>query len=47
LGLRVLSLYTNVAMTENRAPYHRVGFVETHRAVENGFNRVYMRWDFL
>jgi ribosomal protein S18 acetylase RimI-like enzyme len=47
LGLRALSLYTNVAMTENLAMYHRIGFIETHRAVENGFNRVYMRWDFL
>jgi ribosomal protein S18 acetylase RimI-like enzyme len=46
LGLRALSLYTNVAMTENLALYRRIGFVETHRAVENGFNRVYMRWDF-
>jgi ribosomal protein S18 acetylase RimI-like enzyme len=47
LGLQALSLYTNVAMTENLAMYRRIGFVETHRAVENGFNRVYMRWDFL
>jgi hypothetical protein len=21
-----------------------MGFVETHRAVEKGFNRVYLRW---
>lgn len=46
LGLRALCLYTNVAMTENLAMYRRIGFVEMHRAVENGFNRVYMRWDF-
>ncbi len=45
-GLRALCLYTNVAMTENLAMYRRIGFVEIHRAVENGFNRVYMRWDF-
>ena len=45
LGLPALSLYTNVAMTENLAMYRRMGFVETHRAMENGFNRVYMRWD--
>jgi len=45
LGLPALSLYTNVAMTENLAMYRRIGFVETHRAMENGFNRVYMRWD--
>jgi ribosomal protein S18 acetylase RimI-like enzyme len=47
LGLRTLRLYANVAMTENLAMYRRIGFVETHRVVENGFNRVYMRWDFL
>jgi ribosomal protein S18 acetylase RimI-like enzyme len=46
LGLSALRLYTNVAMTENLAMYRRIGFVETHRAMENGFNRVYMRWDF-
>jgi ribosomal protein S18 acetylase RimI-like enzyme len=45
-GLSALRLYTNVAMTENLAMYRRIGFVETHRAMENGFNRVYMRWDF-
>jgi ribosomal protein S18 acetylase RimI-like enzyme len=44
LGLPALRLYTNGAMTENLAIYHRIGFVETHRAVENGLNRVYMRW---
>jgi ribosomal protein S18 acetylase RimI-like enzyme len=45
-GLSALRLYTNVAMTENLAMYRRIGFVETHRAIENGLNRVYMRWDF-
>jgi ribosomal protein S18 acetylase RimI-like enzyme len=44
-GLSALRLYTNVAMTENLAMYRRIGFVETHRAMENGLNRVYMRWD--
>jgi ribosomal protein S18 acetylase RimI-like enzyme len=44
LGLPALRLYTNAAMTENLAMYRRIGFVETHRAVENGLNRVYMRW---
>jgi ribosomal protein S18 acetylase RimI-like enzyme len=44
--LSELRLYTNVAMTENLAMYRRMGFVETHRAIENGMNRVYMRWDF-
>jgi ribosomal protein S18 acetylase RimI-like enzyme len=46
LGLSALSLYTNAAMTENLAMYRRIGFVETHRTMENGFDRVYMRWDF-
>ena len=44
-SLPAVRLYTNVAMTENLAMYRRIGFVETHRAMENGFNRVYMRWD--
>jgi ribosomal protein S18 acetylase RimI-like enzyme len=42
--LPALRLYTNAAMTENLAMYRRMGFVETHSAVENGLNRVYMRW---
>ena len=45
LGLPTVRLYTNVAMTENLAMYRHIGFVETHRAMENGFDRVYMRWD--
>jgi hypothetical protein len=24
--------------------YAHMGFVETHRAVETGFDRVYLRW---
>ena len=24
--------------------YAHLGFVETHRAMEKGFHRVYMRW---
>jgi hypothetical protein len=24
--------------------YAHMGFVETHRAVEKGFDRVYLRW---
>lgn len=39
---RALRLYTNEAMTENLALYAHLGFVETHRAEENGFKRVYM-----
>jgi ribosomal protein S18 acetylase RimI-like enzyme len=42
-ALDAIRLYTNVAMTENLSLYARMGFVETHRAVEQGFSRVFMR----
>jgi ribosomal protein S18 acetylase RimI-like enzyme len=41
LRLPAVRLYTNVAMTENRAIYAHLGFVETHR--EAGIHRVHMR----
>jgi ribosomal protein S18 acetylase RimI-like enzyme len=41
--LSALRLYTNAAMTENLSMYTHMGFVETHRATENGFHRVFMR----
>jgi GNAT superfamily N-acetyltransferase len=41
-GFRSIELYTNEAMTENIALYTRIGYVETHRAVEKGLRRVYM-----
>jgi N-acetylglutamate synthase-like GNAT family acetyltransferase len=34
-------LYTNAAMTENVDYYPRHGYVETHRAVDRGFHRVF------
>jgi GNAT superfamily N-acetyltransferase len=40
-GLREVRLYTNEAMTENLAYYPSRGYVETHRAQQDGFNRVY------
>ena len=43
LNLLAVRLYTNVSMTENLTVYGRFGFVETHRAVENGLHRVHMR----
>ena len=44
-GLGAIRLYTNAAMHENLTLYARIGFVETHRASEDGFDRVFMRWD--
>ena len=41
--LPALKLYTHVLMTENLAMYAHLGFVETHRAVEKGYDRVYLR----
>jgi ribosomal protein S18 acetylase RimI-like enzyme len=43
LKLPSVWLFTNAAMTENRALYAHLGFVETHRALEHGYDRVYMR----
>jgi GNAT superfamily N-acetyltransferase len=41
-GFQEISLYTHVLMTENIALYSRIGFVETHRVSEMGYDRVYM-----
>jgi ribosomal protein S18 acetylase RimI-like enzyme len=41
LGLPRVRLYTHATMTENRALYPRLGYGETGRAVEKGFDRVY------
>lgn len=41
-GYREIHLYTHVLMTENQALYKRLGFVETGRVSEKGFDRVYM-----
>jgi ribosomal protein S18 acetylase RimI-like enzyme len=41
-GTSEIRLYTNVVMTENLALYPRLGYRETHRAVEDGFERVFM-----
>ena len=43
LGLREIRLYTNEAMTDNLAYYPRHGYAETHRAEQDGFNRVFFR----
>ncbi len=41
LGVRELRLYTNSAMTENIELYSRLGWHETHRRTEGGFQRVF------
>ncbi len=38
-----ITLYTHELMTENRALYARLGFVEVAFREEHGFRRVYMR----
>ncbi len=41
-GFAIIRLYTHVRMTENIALYTRLGFAETGRMTEKGFERVYM-----
>jgi GNAT superfamily N-acetyltransferase len=41
LQLGEIRLYTNEAMTENLPYYARHGYVETHRAEHDGFQRVF------
>lgn len=41
-GFSLIRLYTNAAMSGNMALYQRLGYRETHRGVEHGFNRVFM-----
>ena len=38
-----LYLYTHEQMSENRALYSKIGYIEYDRRVEYGFARVYMR----
>ncbi len=42
-GLPAIRLYTTAAMSENLSLYGRMGFAETHRAIEQWFSRVFMR----
>ncbi|WP_258129650.1 GNAT family N-acetyltransferase [Achromobacter anxifer] len=42
-GHACIRLYTQEKMTENIAIYQRYGYVETHRAVEIGLHRVFMK----
>jgi GNAT superfamily N-acetyltransferase len=40
-GVPEVRLYTHEQMTENHDYYRRHGYVETHRAVDDGFARVF------
>ncbi|KAI5456011.1 acyl-CoA N-acyltransferase [Mariannaea sp. PMI_226] len=42
-GFAALTLFTNVKMYENLALYPKMGFVETERRTEEGYERVYFR----
>jgi len=42
-GLVAVELYTNEVMTENLAMYPKLGYVETGRKQQDGFNRVFFR----
>ncbi|MEW5423076.1 GNAT family N-acetyltransferase [Amorphus sp. 3PC139-8] len=41
-GRRIVRLYTHETMVENVALYTRLGFVETSRATQHGFRRIFM-----
>jgi len=43
LGLTSLELYTNAKMTENLTLYPHLGFTQTGRRQENGYDRVYFQ----
>jgi ribosomal protein S18 acetylase RimI-like enzyme len=43
LGLDAVELYTNAKMTENLSLYPHLGYEETGRRSEAGFDRVYFR----
>ncbi len=43
MGLDTVELYTNEQMIENLSLYPHLGYTETERRTENGFNRVYFR----
>ena len=42
-SLNAIELYTNEKMTENISLYPKLGYQETDRRQEDGFNRVYFR----
>lgn len=42
-GHKAVELYTNAAMTENQSFYPRLGYHETGRRIEDGYQRIYFR----
>ena len=42
-GYEILDLYTHECMKENVENYTAMGYIETDRKIERGYNRVYMR----
>ena len=42
-GLEAVELYTNAAMTSNLALYPHLGYLETGRRTEDGYDRVFFR----
>lgn len=42
-GYATIELYTNEVMVENIALYRRLGYVETQRVRDRGYDRVYLR----
>ncbi|KAH7126051.1 acyl-CoA N-acyltransferase [Dactylonectria macrodidyma] len=44
-GFMALTLFTNIKMHENLSLYPKMGFVETERRTESGYERVYFRKD--
>jgi GNAT superfamily N-acetyltransferase len=44
-GLRRMTLYTNEVMTENLAIYAKLGYRETARRSQDGYDRVFMEKD--
>lgn len=42
-GCEAIRLYTHALMTENLGIYSKLGYQETHRATQDGFDRVFMR----
>ena len=42
-GCTALTLYTNLTMVENLVLYPKMGFMESERRTEDGFQRVYFR----